>query len=97
MTTASICLYGASHCGFGFIADIDGELIGDGSLRSDLLSQAIRDAAIALSSKVSPSTIVAIFAPGGEVFAKIELSKLSGYFMQDLVWYPAPQIKVSIS
>lgn len=99
MTTASICLYGASHCGFGFIADINGELIGDGSLRSPVLSYAIADAAKALfQSPMSTSTIVTIFAPGGELYAKVELSKIIvGYPLDHIRWEKAPQIKVSIA
>jgi hypothetical protein len=100
MFNASICLYGSPLSGFGFFADVDDQNVhvGDGSLYAPVLSYAIRDAARALSLKVPGSTIVAVFDPGGELFAKVELSKIVGaYPMDHLKWEPAPQIVIKIA
>lgn len=92
---AQICLYGATHCGHGWLAMVQGRNrpMGDGQPVSGCgMTAAIWNACDALQ-KSGISGKAAVFAPCGTVMAKIDLSERM--YAGDLHWEAAPVIEIS--
>jgi hypothetical protein len=94
-----ICLYGAQHCGFAFYATVPGaggkgvEFIGKGGWNEseDTITGLLSSATEALFGGRTHFTergvwkgVVRVYAPGGERFADMDLSKVQAF--GDLEW-----------
>lgn len=92
---AEICLYGASRCGHGWLAMVQGQNrpMGDGQPVSGIgMTAAIWNACDALQ-KAGISGAAAVFAPSGTVMAKVDLAERK--HAGDLHWEAAPVLVVS--
>lgn len=93
---AEIALYGTPQHGAGFIAHgPGGHIAGDGELRPYWsMTEAVWMALSELRVAGISEGIVRIFAPGGQLMAESEISKV-GYY-GNLKWQRAPQYSIEV-
>lgn len=95
---ADICLYGAMHCGYGWLAtSADGRMFGDGELHaSRSLTETVWLAQGSLEAAGVANGRVRVFAPGGQRMAVLPRLATRSYY-GELAWGPAPVIEVHLN
>jgi hypothetical protein len=91
---AEICLYGASHCGSGWLVRLpDGRMFGDGELVKDRgMTAAVWQAQDAIEAAGVKSGRVRVFAAGGQMMADDYLTHRA--YFGDLKWVPATMLVI---
>jgi hypothetical protein len=96
-----VCLYGAPHCGYGYIAQArDGKMFGDGEpVKGCGATDALWFGLGWFRGPETAEGIIRVFDSGGERMAEISIAEVNrrGYFPYygDLKWAVAPVLTIS--